>query len=209
MISIIKPKTSLLLALVVITGLAGRPSFETISGAERRFLTHHLRESKINLIKSVKNLSEEQLNYKPAPGQWSIKECMQHLATSENEMWKLAESVIQQPANEEQRSKITCSDEQLLQSFTNTSQKFQATETCFAPGTSAKTTEEALEEFKHSRNLLIKFARSTTDNLRDHVSLRPGVALDAYQLILMIAAHTQKHIQQIEEIRKDKDFPKG
>jgi hypothetical protein len=208
MISIFKPKTSLLLALLVITGLAGRPSFETISGAERRLLTHHLRESKINLIRSVKDLSEEQLNYKPAHGQWSIKECMLHLAASENEMWKRAESVIKQPANEEQRSKITCSDEELLQSFTNTNQEFKAIETCFATRPPAKTDEDALDEFKHSRNLLIKFARSTTDNLRDHVSLRPGQALDAYQLILMIAAHTQKHIQQIEEIRKDKGFPK-
>ena len=208
MISIFKPKTSLLLALLVITGLAGRPSFETISGAERRFLTHHLRESKINLIKSVKDLSEEQLNYKPAPGQWSIKECVQHLAASENEMWKLAESVIKQPANEEQRSKITHSDEELLQSFTNRSQKFQATEACLAERPSAKTAEEALDEFKQSRNLLIKFARSTTDNLRDHVSITPDGASDAYQLILMIAAHTQKHIQQIEEIKKDNGFPK-
>ena len=208
MISIIKPKTSFLLALLVITGLAGRPSFETISGAERRFLTHHLRESKINLIKSVKDLSEEQLNYKPAPGQWSRKECMLHLAASENEMWKLAESVIKQPANEEQRSEITYSDEELLQNFTSPNKKLQAIETCLAARPSAKSAEEALDEFKQSRNLLIKFSRSTTDDLRDHVSSRPGQTLDAYQLILMIAAHTQKHIQQIEEIRKAKDFPK-
>ncbi|MCU7548708.1 DinB family protein [Chitinophagaceae bacterium LB-8] len=209
MISVFKPKTSLLLALLVITGLAGRPSFETISGAERRFLTHQLRESKANLIKSVKGLSEEQLNYKPFPDQWSINECLQHLAISENEIWKMTEAVIKQPTNEGKRSEIKTSDEEVLKNFSNRNQKFQTFETMLPAASSGKTTNEALSEFKHARNHLIKFSRSTTDDLRDHVSITPEGASDAYQLILMIAANTQKHIQQIEELKKSKNFPKG
>lgn len=208
MISIFKPKTSLLLALLVITGLAGRPSFETISGAERRFLTQHLRESKVNLVKSIKGLSEEQLNYKPAPNQWSINECVQHLAVSENELWKMAEAVINQPTNEEKRNEIKTSDEELLKDFSSRNQKFMASENLVPAKSSVKTTDEALDEFKQARNYLIKFARSTTDDLRDHVSTTPAGALDAYQMILIISANTQRHIQQIEEIKKDKEFPK-
>ncbi len=208
MISVFKPKTSFLLALLVITGMAGRPSFETISGAERRFLTQHLRESKLNLIKSVKGLSEEQLNYKPAPGKWSVKECVQHLAVSENELWKMTESVIKQSTNKEKRSEIKKTDEELLKDFTNRNQKFQTSETFLPEKATGKTTRDALDEFKQSRNKLIKFARSTTDDLRNHVSITPGGASDAYQLILMISAHTQRHTLQIEEVKKDKEFPK-
>jgi hypothetical protein len=208
MISIFKPKTSFLLALLVITGLAGRPSFETISGAERRFLTQHLRESKVNLIKSIKGLSEVQLNYKPAPNQWSINECVQHLAVSENELWKMAEAVINQPTNEEKRNEIKTSDEELLKDFASRNQKFMNSEDLVPAKSYVKTTDEALDEFKQARNYLIKFARSTTDDLRDHVSTTPAGALDAYQLILIISANTQRHIQQIEEIKKDKEFPK-
>jgi hypothetical protein len=207
MISIFKPKTSFLLALLVLTGLAGRPSFETISGAERRLLTHHLKETKINLVKSVKGLSEMQLNYKPAPGKWSIQECVQHLAISENELWKMAAGVIRQPTNWEKRSKIKMTDEQLLAVFADRSQKFQAAEAFLPQKSSGKTTHEALDEFKQSRNKLIKFARSTTDDLRNHVNVTPSGASDAYQLILMIAAHTQRHTLQIEEVKKDKGFP--
>jgi hypothetical protein len=208
MISVFKPKTSLLLALLVLTGLAGRPSFETISGAERRFLTQHLRESKVNLLKSVKGLSDKQLNYKPAPDKWSVKECVQHLAVSENELWKMTASVIKQPTNKEKRSEIKKTDEALLKDFTNRNQKFQASEAFLPAKLSAKTTHEALDEFKESRNKLIKFARSTTDDLRNHVMVTPEGASDAYQLILMISAHTQRHTLQIEEVKKDKGFPK-
>jgi hypothetical protein len=208
MISIFKPKTSLLLALLVITGLAGRPSFETISGAERRFLTQHLRESKVNLVKSIKGLSEEQLNYKPVPNQWSINECVQHLAVSENELWKMVEAVIKQPTNQEKRNEIKTSDEELLKDFASRNQKFMASENLVPAKSSVKTTDEALDEFKQARNYLIKFARSTTHDLRDHVSTTPAGALDAYQMILIISANTQRHIHQIEEIKKDKEFPK-
>jgi DinB superfamily len=208
MISIVKPKTSLLLALLVITGLAGRPSFETISGAERRFLTLQLRDTKTNLVKSIKGLSEAQLNYKPAPGQWSVKECVQHLAISEIELWKKAEAQIKQPENEEMRREIKITDEEILSSFNNSNLPFKACESLIPSESSAQTTEEALDKFRQTRNLLIKFSRSTTDDLRDHVSMTPEGASDAYQMILMIAAHTQKHIQQIEEIKSSKNFPK-
>ena len=208
MISIFKPKTSFLLALLVITGLAGRPSFKTISGTERRFLTHHVKETKLNLVKSIKGLSEKQLTFKPAPDKWSIQECVQHQAISENELWKTTEAVIRQPANGEKRSEIKMTDDQILEDFSDRSQKFQSAVALLPKNSLKKTTEDALEEFKVSRNKLIKFTRVSTDDLRHHVSLSPGGASDAYQLILMISAHTQRHILQIEEIKKDKDFPK-
>lgn len=208
MISITKPKMSLLLALLVITGLAGRPSFKTISGAERRFLTLQLRESKANLVKSIKGLSEEQLNYKPAPDQWSVKECVQHLAIAENELWQKAESRIKQPENEEMRRDIKITDEEILASFNFCHLQCKAAKVPVADRSSTQTAEEALDQFKQTRNHLIKFSRSTTDDLRDHVDMTPEGASDAYQMILMIAAHTQEHIQQIEQIKNSKNFPK-
>ena len=63
----------ILLTLLVLTGLAGRISMNTITSPERRLLIDHLKETKNTLVKSVKGLSEEQLNFKPAPDKWSIK----------------------------------------------------------------------------------------------------------------------------------------
>lgn len=208
MISIFKPKTSVLLALLVITGLAGRPSFDTISGAERRFLTQHLKESKAELVKSIRGLSEEQLNYKSGPDEWSIKECVQHLAVSENELWEKAETALNQPENGEKRREIRITDEELLKAFSDGSLKLEASKVLQPEKSSFKATEDALQEFKKSRNKLIKFAKSTTDNLRNHVIPTQAGASDVYQLVLMISAHTQQHINQIEEIKQDKGFPK-
>ncbi|HEX2535578.1 MAG TPA: hypothetical protein VHK69_17670, partial [Chitinophagaceae bacterium] len=51
----------ILLALLVVTGLAGRISSDTISSKERRTLTGQLKDTRNALVKSVKGLTAEQL----------------------------------------------------------------------------------------------------------------------------------------------------
>ena len=52
-----------LLLLLVLTGLAGRISTTTITSKERRVAIDELKESKVAVLKSVKGLSEKQLNF--------------------------------------------------------------------------------------------------------------------------------------------------
>jgi hypothetical protein len=45
--------------------------------------------------------------------------------------------------------------------------------------------------------------------LRNHVASSPIGTYDAYQLILLIGAHSNRHTQQIEEVKADPNFPKS
>ena len=124
-----RTKGYLLLTLLVLTGLAGNTHSISLSGKERKVLVNHLKDSKSVFLKAVKNLSEDQLNFKAAPDKWSVKECIYHITLAETNIWAMAEAQLKQPANPEKRSEIKITDEKLVQMMTHRSNKFQAPET--------------------------------------------------------------------------------
>ena len=46
----------------------------------------------------------------------------------------------------------------------------------------------------------ISTADTTQDDLRVHIMSGPTGEMDAYQILLVIAAHTGRHVQQINEV---------
>jgi hypothetical protein len=71
-----------------------------------------------------------------------------------------------------------------------------------------KTLEENLKAFNGSRDSLITYVQTTKDDLRGHIAAMPFGKVDAYQLVLMISAHTNRHTQQLNEVKADPNFPK-
>ena len=48
-----------------------------------------------------------------------------------------------------------------------------------------------------------------TPDLREHVTDSPlGMKLDAYQWVLFLAAHSERHLKQLLEVKADPNFPK-
>jgi hypothetical protein len=203
-----RTKGIFLLILLVLTGFAGRVSSDTISSQERRFLIDHLKDSKTYLLKAVKGLSEEQMNFKASPDKWSIKECIQHIALSEGGIWQMAEGALKQTANPEKRSEIKVSDEDLIKMVSSRNQKAQAPEVLKPVQASWQTAGEALSAFKEKRAALIKYAKTTTDDMRNHVGQSALGHMDAYQMMLLLSAHTRRHTDQILEVKSNASFPK-
>ena len=51
--------------------------------------------------------------------------------------------------------------------------------------------------------------RTTPDDLRDHFVEHPVFkTVDAYQIILMMSAHTQRHTAQLNEVKQAAGYPK-
>ena len=44
--------------------------------------------------------------------------------------------------------------------------------------------------------------------MRDHVADSPLGKLDGYEFVLLIAAHSERHTKQINEVKADPNFPK-
>jgi vacuolar-type H+-ATPase subunit D/Vma8 len=90
----------------------------------------------------------------------------------------------------------------------NREQKAQAPEFLKPEQANWKTANEILDAFKEKRGQLIKYAKTTTEDMRNHVAQMPFGYIDAYQLIVFISAHTRRHIMQIEEVKANPAFPK-
>jgi hypothetical protein len=194
--------------LLVLTGLAGRLSTTTITSKERRFLIEELKESKTSLQKSVKGLTDEQLAFKASPGTWSIKECLQHVALAENNLWNIAAAALKKTATPDEKTQAKVTDEQVLKLLTARDKKLQAPESFTPVKANWKTADETLDAFKEKRALLVKYAKTSTEDMRNHIVQMPIGTIDAYQMLLYISAHTKRHTLQIEEVKANPAFPK-
>jgi hypothetical protein len=198
----------LLLALLVITGLAGTLTSTSLTSKERKFAANHLKETKSDFLRSVKDLSKTQLDFKAAPDKWSVKECAYHIAIAEKNLWEMLDAAMKQPANPEKRSEIKMTDDQIMKLLEDRSRKFKTTEKFKPQNTPFKTLDEALESFKTLRNDHIKYMKNTTEDLRNHVAQLPVGWIDCYQICLFMSAHSNRHTQQIDEVKTDPNFPR-
>ncbi len=198
----------ILLAALVISGIAGTPGDQTLSKGERKVAIHHFKETRNNVFKAVKGLSEEQLNFKPDPNSWSIKECIYHIAISENNLWQWMDGLVKSKANPERRGDIKVSDDQVYKMVESRERKVKTIEPFEPKNAKWGSVKEALEDFKKNRNDHIQYVRTTTESLRDHITDTPLGAIDAYQLMIFLSAHTNRHVAQIEEVKKAPGYPK-
>ncbi len=181
---------------------------DPLTEQERKFANDYLTETQNSLVDITQKLSDAQLKFKPAADKWSVEECVKHIAAAETGLWKMADSVINSPANPEKRSEIKSTDEQIINMITDRSFKAQAQEPMKPQNTPFKTYQDAIASFKDSRGKLIQYVNTTDKDLRGHVIAFPMGSFDTYQMLLFIAAHSKRHTLQIQEVMADPGFPK-
>jgi len=197
----------LLLALLVITGLAGTINSTSITSKERKFAAGNLKDTKNDVLKTVRGLSKAQLEYKAAPGKWSVKECTYRIAVFEKSLWNLLQKTLKEPANPEKRSEIKYTDEQLIKWVESQLSSGKSGDIFKVDKIPYRNINEAIESFKTTRADNIKYIKGTTENLRNHVLKMPFGWIDCYQLCLVISANSDRYFEQIEEIKTDPNFP--
>lgn len=202
-----RTKGRLLLTLLVITGFAGTLSETALTKQERKFAVMQLKDTKANVVKSVKGLSEAQLNFKATPERWSITECVYHLTMAENALWGMFVGTMKSPATPEKRSELKLSDQEVISMIENRTKTLTAPEMLLPGKATWKTAEEALTSFKNDRGEHLKYVKTTTEDLRNHIFQLPIGAIDGYQFLLFMAAHSDRHTQQINEVKTSANYP--
>ena len=197
----------LLITLLVVTGLAGTVNDSSISKKERKASMALMKDTKAEVIKSVKDLSDAQLNFKASPDKWSVKECVYHIAISEKNLWSFFEGTMKAPANPEKRSEVKMTDEQIVKIIEDRSTKVKTMESFEPKNTPFQSLDEALADFKTKRADHQKYMKSSTEDMRNHVVQMPFGWIDCYQMTLFISAHTNRHTQQINEVKAGPGFP--
>lgn len=179
-----------------------------VSAADLDRLVKYMQDTRKDIEKTTAKLTPEQWNWKQAPERWSVAECVEHIAASEDFLMDIvANQVMKSPARTEPVN-LKEQDDALLARITDRSQKAQAPEP-LKPTNRFSTPQESLKHFAASREKNIQFAKKAAD-LRDHAMAFGGgnQKLDGYQWILFITAHSERHTKQLKEVMADPNFPK-
>ncbi|MCW9038075.1 DinB family protein [Altibacter sp.] len=195
-----------LLPLVAVLLLSFTASENKLTEAERDFAIFELNKSRELLLTALDGLTEAQLNYKSSPESWSIAECVEHIAISENNIFGMMQGNLKSEADASRRAEVKMNDEQVLKVITDRSNKVKTQEP-FEPTGKFGSFEKTLKNFKEKRADNMKYVLTTEDDLRNRYAVLPFGTLDLYQVILFMSGHTERHVLQIREIMEDADFP--
>lgn len=176
---------------------------------EREKATTLLKDTEAGVENAIAGLSDGQLQFQASDSTWSVEGCVKHIAITEQMLWQAVEQALAKPVNPEKRSLIKMTDEQVVQMVESRAQKVKTMDPLKPENTPFTSTQEALQSLKENREKIINFVNTTQEDLRNRVIEFPFGALDAYQAILFIAAHSNRHTQQMEEVKAQAAFPKS
>ncbi len=220
--------------VVVVLPLSG----EAISSADRAYLVSHLEMTREFVRDATRGLTNEQWLFKPAPLRWSIAQCIDHIARSEEYVVQLILDRVlhaEQPltgafpstakgrtARDEKPRRMTGSDDAVILRWMTDRTSATATPVEqrppieeIAPRSSFDDPLSALDHFLKVRAATIEYVKTTQDDLRGHFTQVALVGFpevkfhDAYQWLLRMSAHTERHLVQVQEVKRATGYPNG
>jgi DinB superfamily len=164
---------------------------------ERIEIVQILEDSRADFHAAAEGVSEAQAKVSPAPGRWSVLECVEHIVITEGRFLGWLQNPIADPAPPVDKEK----EAKLLVGVASRAQRVQAPEPARPTGRFA-TLAEAFERFDAARANSIRFAEGQGAGLYTLAAKHPffGVCNGAEVMVLM-AAHARRHAAQIREIR--------
>ena len=197
----------LLLCAVLCAGVPLLAADGGMTPDERAYLLEQLENSKKNMLASIQGVSAAQWSFKPAPNVWSVQECAEHIILAESFIFGGAQQILKTQAVARPAGSNAEADHRLVERLQDRSQKATAPEPIVPSGKFA-TPEDAAREFTARRDKTIEYVKNTSDELRFHVGRGPAGPMDAYQFLLLLAAHSSRHTAQIREVQANADYPK-
>jgi len=131
----------------------------------------------------------------------------EHIAAAEDFLRGMVTDQVMKAPPRPAGEDVKAIDEMVLTAIPDRTHKAQAPEP-LKPTNRFGSPEASLKHFAESREQTLDFLKKH-DDLRDHASDSPlGKKLDAYEWVLFIAAHSDRHTKQINEVKADPNFPK-
>lgn len=173
-----------------------------MTGQERDLLVDLLVTSQQALVTAVAGVAPGQWTLAPGGDRWSIAQCAEHLLLSEHALLGMVRSqILAAPAAPDAASSARGRDGIVVAAMRDRSQRSK-TFPFLEPQTVAATPAVFVASFLTARTATLRYVRETTDALHDHVAPLGALGeLDAYQWLLLLASHTERHVAQIEEVK--------
>jgi DinB superfamily len=180
-----------------------------ISETQRKFAQTYLEKTSQEFLKSIENLTEEQLLFKPKESKWSILECAEHIAITEETLKNVVQKQLKLPADSVLVKSLRMTEKKIIDRLTFRLIKVNAPEQIKPTGRFTDISS-AKQAFIQQRKANISYVISNNDALLHHYWKHPATGtINLYHTIILMAAHCKRHTLQIEEIKNHKAFPKS
>jgi len=199
-------RSTFLAALVGAVAFSSSLIAGEVTKADRETLVAHLKKTEAAFLKSIDGVSDARWTWKSAPDRWSVAETSEHITKAEDLLRSTVEGMMKAPAAPDILAKTKGKEEVILKNIPDRTRKAQAPEPLVPKGTFA-TKAALIEAFKAARAKTLAIATGTSDLRAYGMAGFPIGEIDAYQGILFLSAHTERHTKQIEEVKATAGYP--
>jgi hypothetical protein len=157
-------------------------------------------------------LTDEQLNWQPAPGSWSVGQCLEHLCIT-NEAYLAATSTALKDKPDSPVEQITPGwfARWFIRSFVEPSPNGKRASAPSKIRPAACVDLAVLDRFlagnKSCRELIVRTRGKDVNRIRFWNPLVPGVRFTVGTGLEIIASHERRHLLQAERVRDSVNFP--
>jgi len=172
--------------------------------AARSDLIERLSKTSDTFLAGVAGISDAQGKFKPAPDRWSIEDCAEHVALVENGLlMRLTQEAA--PSEHVERPERQAELHKLGYDRGN---KRNAPERARPTGRFGSLSK-ALEQFVANREKTIAYLRDCTDDLHARTVVHPIGTMTSHELVVLMSAHTLRHLEQIREVQSAPGYPRA
>jgi len=165
---------------------------------EKQELLESLESGRDALLVATAGLTEDLAARVPEPGRWSARDCVEHLALVEDHLF--AEIEASQPSETPVGSRLR--ENSILKRGADRSRPLEAPDRVRPTGRFT-TLAEALGAFVTNRDQTMRYVRTTDQDPRSRTAHHPLLGpVNCYEILLIMAIHPHRHVQQIREIRE-------
>jgi hypothetical protein len=161
----------------------------------------------------VTGLTEEQLNWQPAPGSWSIGQCLEHLCNT-NEAYHpaIAAALEGKPDSPVREIVPGWFGAWFLHSFVEPSPKTKRVSAPKKIRPGSRVDVSVLKRFLSGnqvcREVVVRAQGKNVNRIRFWNPFIPGLRFTTGTGFAIIAAHERRHLQQAERVRNSARFPR-
>jgi hypothetical protein len=165
---------------------------------DRKEILRMLAEGARDLRQAVDGVTDVEAAQRPVSGGWSVLDCLEHLAITEQELLRGAQIAV--PAAERQYNPVR--EAKILDRALDRARVIAAPDIVIPAGkfTSAS---EAFAAFERVRAETVRFVEEFEGDPRSWLTTHPLVRgpVNCYEMFLMIALHPKRHAQQVAQTR--------
>ena len=167
---------------------------------ERGEILEHLQKSRADLLHLVSDVSDADFMKKPSKEVWSIAEVVEHLVLIDESLFN---SILHKAENVPDTTPETMPNDKILYVVPNPKYGKVTAPKNLVPQSTYNSKDEALMAFNTNRDRIENFVK-TTDLPLQRVAFRHFALglLNGMNWLVFIAAHCQRHINQIRNLKK-------